>query len=146
MKTWILVGLFLVLVVVWLLMVPKAQEPLPVEMRPSPIHGRGMFATRPISAGTIVERAPLIPIHRDSDLTMESTLRKYDIAYKNGQHAVMLGYASIYNHSDDNNVIWDFEPDEDIIYIKAIKDIRPGEEVCVSYGPNYWPNRMNEKK
>lgn len=141
--------IFLIIVLVVLLIIlPRGPAPLPVEMRPSPIHGRGMFATCPISAGTVIERAPLIPINRSADLTPTSNLRRYDIGYKNGQHAVMLGYASIYNHSDDNNVIWNFEPDDDIIFIKAIKDIKPDEEVLVSYGPNYWSStdRIQEKK
>jgi SET domain-containing protein len=139
--------LLLVVVIVFILLLPKSREPLPVEMRPSPIHGRGMFAVDDIPKDTIIERAPLIPINRREDVTPGSLLSKYDIAYKDGKHAIMLGYASIYNHSDDNNVIWDFEPDEDIIYIKTIRDIQRDEEVFVSYGPRYWgQSRLQEKK
>jgi SET domain-containing protein len=138
--------LILVIIILFLIL-PKGPEPLPVEMRPSPIHGRGMFATRDIKKDEVIERAPLVVIDRSEDLTSGSLLRKYDIAYKDGKFAVMLGYASIYNHSDDNNVIWDFEPDEDIIYIKSIRDIPKDQEVCVSYGSNYWgPSRLQEKK
>lgn len=141
------VALLVLVVIILIFLLPKGSDPLPVEMRASPIHGRGMFATRNIKRDDVIERAPLVVIDRNEDLTNGSLLRKYDIAYKDGKHAVMLGYASIYNHSDDNNVIWDFEPNEDIIYIKAIRDIQPDEEVCVTYGPRYWgASRMQEKK
>lgn len=136
----VLLAVLVILVILWLFF-PKVRkvlrEALPVEMRPSPIHGRGMFACEHIPKGTIIERAPLIPFDRATDLTEQSFIKRYDIRYKD-KYAVMLGYASIYNHSDNNNAIWNFEEDNDIIYIQATRDIQPEEEVFVNYGPNYW--------
>ena len=140
-----LILLVALIAMLWFLPVKKGN--LPVEMRSSSVHGRGMFASEHIPKGTIIERAPLIPIDRDDDLTPNSLVRQYDIGYRGGKHAVMLGYASIYNHSDNNNASWDFEQGDDIIFIKATRDISPQEEVFVNYGPAYWiGKKASEKK
>jgi len=117
--------------------------PLSVEMGSSPVHGRGMFAREFIPSGTIIEIAPLIPFTR-THVDNESVIRNYDITYKGGKTAIMLGYASIYNHRDDNNAFWYFDDHEDIIYIKSLRDIRAGEEVFVSYGQDYWAAKDNK--
>ena len=144
----VLLAVLVVLITLWVLFprVRKAmRDALPVEMRNSPVHGRGMFAWDNIPAGTIIERALLIPFDRKSDLTDTSFIKRYDIRYKD-KYAVMLGYASIYNHSDNNNAIWSFEEDKDIIYIKAIRDISPEEEVFVNYGPSYWVGDLTSEQ
>lgn len=145
----VLLSALVILLILWLFF-PRVRKvlggvKLPVEMRPSPIHGRGMFACEHIPKGTIIERAPLIPFDRNSDLAEKSVIKRYDIRYKD-KFAVMLGYASIYNHSDDNNAIWNFEEENDIIYIQANRDISPDEEVCVSYGPSYWQGDLANEK
>jgi SET domain-containing protein len=144
----VLLAVLVLLITLWILF-PRVRkvvrDALPVEMRRSPVHGRGMFACDHISKGTIIERAPLIPFDRQTDLTDTSFIKRYDIRYKD-KYAVMLGYASIYNHSDNNNAIWDFETDDDVIYIKAIRDISPEEEVFVNYGPNYWVGNISSEQ
>lgn len=145
MKGLILLAILIVVLVVGLILLnaQKSRTPLPVEMRPSPVHGRGMFACEPIPKDTVIETAPLITYNR-ADLGSDAKLRHYDIAYKDGEFAVMLGYASIYNHSDNNNAYWYFDDTEDLIYVKTNRDIEPDEEVFVNYGPNYWTNKTGK--
>lgn len=117
---------------------------LPVEMKPSPVHGRGMFAKIRIKAGKVIETAPLIFIKRERDLTDDSIVRRYDLRLEGENSAIMLGYGSIYNHSDYNNAIWYYQGD--LLFVEAVRDINPGEEVFVNYGPTYWIGKDGQKK
>ena len=136
---------FFFIVCVIILIVRRVKDMHYVEMKSSSIHGNGMFATCDIKADTVIERAPIIPIDRTNDLTDTSLLRRYDITYKD-KHAVMLGYASIYNHKDTNNAEWDFDPDKDVLVIKSVKNIKKGDEIFVNYGDKYWSSKPGEKK
>lgn len=111
-------------------------------MRDSPVHGRGMFATRNIKSGEVIETVPLLLFNR-SDVMKGSILLDYDLAVKD-KHAIMLGYASIYNHSDQSNASWEFDSIPNL-FINATRDIYAGEEIFVDYGTAYWDNR-NDKK
>ena len=115
---------------------------LPVIMDNSEIHGRGMFARRLIKKGEIIEKCPLIIFNRNR-VAVLSIIRDYDISTPDGKHAIMLGYGSIYNHSDDNNSSWDFNEIPEIV-VTAKRDIEKGEEVCVSYGLRYWEHRADK--
>ena len=146
-----IMSLALFMTVAWLIyLLHKKKSPVqvvdggwPVEMRKSPIHGRGMFATRPIYEGTIIEVAPLLIFDR-KDVIPNSIINRYTI-YKDGdKNAIMFGYASLYNHSDDNNASWNFN-DDNCIVILANRNIDIGEEVLVSYGANYWKYRPDKK-
>ena len=47
----------------------------------------------------------------------------------------MLGYGSIYNHSENPNAEIDYNEgkQEDFLFFKAIKDIKIGEEIVYNY-------------
>lgn len=135
----VLIAILVLLIVI--LAVLEFSYSAPIEVRKSALYGRSMFALRSFQKGQTIEVAPLIRINRPRDLAPESILKKYDIAF-GGEHAIMLGYASIYNHSDDNNASWDFDfTDGDNIVISATKFIHNGDEIFVSYGPHYWGDR-----
>jgi SET domain-containing protein len=49
--------------------------------------------------------------------------------------AVVFGLGSMFNHStQDQNVVWDRDTSRLIITYRAWRDIRAGEELCISYG------------
>jgi SET domain-containing protein len=133
----------IVLFIFSILLIQLNKNTKKMELRNSPIHGRGMFALQPIKKDELIEVCPLIIIERDKDLAEDSLLKKYDIAFGEKNHAIMLGYGSIYNHSDNNNAQWIFV--EKQLHVIATKDIRPNEEICVSYGSNYWIYRDDKK-
>lgn len=115
----------------------------PIEVKRSNIHGRGVFASKSIKHGSIIEIAPLISNIEFSEIK-QTHLRDYVIGMlprNSGKCAVMLGYASIYNHSDNNNAVWSFINDEMLIVV-AKRDIEEGEEILVSYGNRYWKSRQ----
>jgi len=122
-----------------------------IELRKSNIHNRGIFANEYIKKGDIIEEIPLISyvsikeinktVLKDYVISMPQNLNKGDTQ----NCSVMLGYGSIYNHSDTNNAEWNFLNDQKMI-IKAIKDIYPNQEICVNYGNGYWRHRNYNKK
>jgi len=143
MRQYLLVVAFTFIILLFFsIIICQVSKRLPVvELRPSPIHGRGMFATCTISKGHVIEIVPIIKIDRARDITKESVIRNYDIKFGEN-HAIMLGYGSIYNHSDNNNAYWDFMGEE--LYVIAERDILNNEEVFVSYGPGYWGPRSDK--
>lgn len=135
----------LTILVLFVILVLYAEKPpvlferWPIVMGKSPIHGRGMFATRDIKKSQTIEVAPMIIYERD-EIRGDAPLRDYPISYGDGKAAIMLGYGSIYNHSDFNNAKWVFDSDDNLV-VYAIKDIAAGEEIFVDYGQPYWQKR-----
>jgi SET domain-containing protein len=103
--------------------------------------GRGVIATDRILKNEIIETAPLI-ILGEKDSKFISSCDKSDTLYhyylqqpELNRNCVMLGYASIYNHSSDPNAEIDFDDDSEDKHMifRAIKDIEAGEEITWDY-------------
>lgn len=117
----------------------SAARPLPFELRQSPIQGRGAFATRPIRKGTrIIEYA-------GERITQDEADQRYDDEAMERHHTFLFtldektvidaavdgNEARFINHSCDPNCQALIEDDR--IFIYALKDISPGEELCYDY-------------
>lgn len=102
----------------------------------SPLHGRGIFTTRPIPRGKIIEMAPLIVLSKnDSALIKESSLYTYYFLHgKKGEICVLgLGYASLYNHQYPANAKYRFLLAKNLMEFSAFRDIQAGEEITINY-------------
>ena len=106
--------------------------------------GRGIVATEPIAAGEVVERSPVLPLAlKDSECP---GLNDYSLAwgedipgFEEGKEcAIGLGYLSLYNHSDAQNVTFDHDYRENEISVRALRDIAAGEELTIDYGVPLW--------
>ncbi len=143
---WILV----LVVIILLLLIERCSVKLgtgqfPIELGDSPVHGRGMFASRDIRRGEVIEIVPVVLFKRD-DVKPGTIIRDYDIDYADGVHtAMMLGYGAVYNHRNDNSADWTFKDDKTMI-ITANRDIKKGAEIFVSYGDGYWRHRNIKPK
>ena len=128
--------------------VPKEAPPVPTtgrryEVRRSPIHGKGVFARRPIAAGTRI-------------LEYKGRIITWKQAQKRHPHDPDDPHHTFFFHIDDRHVIdggdegndarWinhacgpNCEADEDgtQVFIKALRDIEPGEELNYDYGLVY---------
>lgn len=105
-----------------------------VAIRPSPQKGRGVFATRAIRRGEIIETAPvlLVPDDEGDDL-LSSFLGHYMFQTDDGRHyAIGLGLTSLINHAERANA--EFYVNRERITIKATRSIAAGDEVTINYG------------
>ncbi len=121
------------------------------------ISGRGIFAKNAISAGSIIERAPLI-IYPKKLMNMgiymlraegmnddEFILDQYALRW-NEDAAIPLGWAAIYNHSDHNNCRFANDGKSTLLHIITLRGIEAGEQCCVSYGPDWFTQKSYIKK
>ena len=102
----------------------------------TPKKGRGVFASRKIYRGELIERSPVIVIPGDEWATMDQSILSdfvFDWGEKEEDAAVALGYVSIYNHSYTPNAELTECLDEYVIEVSALRDIAIGEEIFVNY-------------
>ena len=121
--------------------------PTKVEIRYSPGKGRGVFATKTIRRGEVIEAAPSLLVPASDTKRIENSFLKHYIFQTDSgyDYVVATGYVAIANHDDHNNA--EFHVSREVSTIKAVRTIRPGEEVTVDYGwnENEWPQAVRKK-
>lgn len=100
--------------------------------------GRGVFATRFIHAGETLELAPVLVLdEHDTQTVKHTTLYNYFFQWGKGKTALVLGFGSMYNHSDTPNAkhIREFESLQ--MRFESLVDIAPDAEIFVNYLGDY---------
>lgn len=114
-----------------------------VEIRNSPVHGRGVFALRDIQENETIEKAPIL---LDECKNVPLSLLDYFMkTSEEGLCAYGFGYFSFYNDSTAADAVFMVDVDDKSVSIIATKFIPKGKEIFMSYGPNYWKTRSIEK-
>jgi SET domain-containing protein len=112
-----------------------------IKIKVSSIGGRGIFSNRIYNKGEIIEVCPCIQeYHKYS----QGTMNNYVFDYKNRTNLIGFGYCSMYNHMDKPNAEWTIL-NKNQIQIVALKQIQKGEEIFISYGPDYFKDRGMDK-
>lgn len=103
--------------------------------------GRGVFATRAIEGDEVVELCPTVRVPRDS---VSGRLADYvfDCAEDADSVVLGLGYAMLYNHSSDPNVVYDQV--DGTLEFSTTRRVEPGEELTIDYGAEWWSDRGQE--
>lgn len=114
-----------------------------IEVRSSPIHGYGVFATKKILPNEIVEECPLIMLRKDRPIF---SLNDFAFNWNDNFHILALGYGSLYNHSSEKNVLYYRDEEQQLLIYKALKTIYPGEEILTDYGKSWFEARNLEIK
>ena len=102
--------------------------------------GLGLFATKPIKKGTKIIRyfGPLLDSRKKKDDAVEN---KY-LFELNGRWtidgSVRENIARYINHACRPNAESDVQPRKRKVFIRAIKNIEPGEEINYDYGTDYF--------
>src|SRR4029078_13477883 len=97
---------------------PPVEE---LEVRDASHKGRGIFATKDMPAGTVIEKAPLLYL---SDL--HNHVWDYD-----GRACIALGSHQLVNHDREANCTCECDGDFDLLI--ATRDIKVGEELTIDY-------------
>jgi uncharacterized protein len=110
-------------------------------VRPSSIHGLGVFARRSFVVGEVIERVPCVMIP-DEEMHFSrirgTIMHRYPMpgVPTPDRSAWMLGYGALYNHCVDPaaaNAEWVYVGGR-VIEFRAIAPIAPGEEIIYDYG------------
>ena len=102
--------------------------------------GLGLFATKPIKKGSRIIRyfGPILDSRKKKDDAIEN---KY-LFELNGRWtidgSVRANIARYINHACRPNAESDVRPRKRKVYIRAIKNIEPGEEINYDYGTDYF--------
>lgn len=98
--------------------------------------GRGVFAKVDIMKGEVIEQCPFIEFPEDDALVINDSMLIAYIYYlgKNKERSmILLGFGSIYNHSDKPNAKYKERYKDNIVDFIAINQIKKNEEITVNY-------------
>lgn len=101
----------------------------------SPIHGYGVFAGKDLKKGEIIEKCYFVLSHCKDKVIFDFI---FDVK---GRLALLFGYGSLYNHSDEPNADYNFNMKTKIATFKADRFIKKGEEIFISYGDEWFSSR-----
>ncbi len=102
--------------------------------------GRGVFTSKKIMKGEIIEFCPVIEINKkDHYMLIGNKLENYVFEWNNSKKtaAVVLGYGSLYNHSQKANAEYLKNIKENIMVFKATKNIKVNDEILINYGESH---------
>ena len=103
-----------------------------VAVKVSTVHGRGVFASRPLLAGSLIEDCPILRV-------LDPPAGLLDYVF--GENALLLGNGSLYNHRNPPNARQVFQREYEKCLIYALRDIALDEEVFIDYGRDWWVAR-----
>ena len=98
--------------------------------------GRGIFATRPIGCGEVIEAAPVVVVPRAQIAHLDATiLGDYYFVWGEDKKdaAILLGRCSLCNHSYEPNARFVLVPAQQAIEFVALRAIKVGEEITINY-------------
>src|ERR1700759_3112907 len=91
--------------------------------------GRGVFATKKINKGTIIETSPVIVLTQKDRKIVEKT-KLFDYIFEWGDNkkmaCVALGYISLYNHEYSSNCEYEMDFETRLMSIKTVRTIQKG--------------------
>jgi hypothetical protein len=115
-----------------------------LEIRSDPAKGRGVFATTAISAGTLIESAPVIIVPPEQSALLDRTiLHDYYFDWhggpdRKGSGAVALGLVSLCNHSRRASARVRRNLVQATLDLVALVPIMAGDEITIDYNCPLW--------
>lgn len=103
---------------------------------PSPTHGKGVFTSESLEAGTTIEISPVIVLSSTERTHIDKTcLHDYIFEWGDDRSlaAVALGYLSVYNHACPSNCVYEMDYEAELIRVMTVVAIQQGEELYINY-------------
>ena len=102
--------------------------------------GRGVFTNETIPPDTIIESSPVIVMTKEERIHLDETLL-HDYIFEWGkakdQCCMALGLIPMYNHSYVSNCEYFMDFEEEMIFIKTVREINAGEELTINYNGDW---------
>jgi SET domain-containing protein len=114
-----------------------------IELRNSPIHGRGVFAMYSIHKGEVVQKAPFLFVYGEE---IEGELADYIFLFSKKRSVLPLLHGALFNHNDKPNLDHIIDGKTKVMTFYAVRDIAANEECFIYYGKEYWKSRNLTKK
>ncbi len=100
--------------------------------------GRGVFTGKKITAETVIETSPVVVMTAAERKLLDQTLlHDYIFEWKGDACCMALGYIPLYNHSYTSNCEYFMDYDNDTMFVKAVRDIKAGEELTINYNGDW---------
>jgi hypothetical protein len=104
-----------------------------VEVGPSLLGGRGVFALRRFEVDDLIEACPVVFVPLDDvHAACTTVLGHYVYEWDDGV-AMALGFGSLYNHARQPNARYERDTEPEVLRVVAARTIEPGEEVLIDY-------------
>lgn len=100
------------------------------------VSARSQFAR-----GEIVEVCPVLQL--GSEVTAIDALRDvvFELNRSRDAWALVLGYGSLYGHSDEPNMQYAYDKKNKQMIFTAVRNVQLGEELTINYGKDFWTER-----
>ncbi|MEJ7912838.1 MAG: SET domain-containing protein [Chitinophagaceae bacterium] len=104
--------------------------------------GEGVYTREALTAGTLIETAPVIVMSAAERLLLDKTLlHDYIFVWGDDEKscALALGYISLYNHSYASNCEYEMDFKRRRMSVKTVRDVKRGSELFINYNGD-WNN------
>lgn len=101
-----------------------------------------VLAKTQFARGEIIEICPVVILGEEAKTIDKLKDMIFEIDRDSNEWALVLGYGSLYRHSEKPNVDYAFNKLTKQMYFITKQPIKQGEELMINYGQNYWMERM----
>ncbi len=111
----------------------------PVEVRQSPVHGRGLYAAVPLVAGAMIGTYPLLILNEADTAAVRATRLYHYVFYVDEnaagemRAAIAFGPISMCNHSPDANADFAVNAEDQTVTLTSRCAIPAGTEILIDY-------------
>jgi len=100
-----------------------------------------VLAKTQFAKGEIVEIAPIIFVGPETKAVPRLKDYIFEIDKTKQTYGVVLGYGSLYRHSETPNITFAYNSKNRLMYFISARPINAGEELKINYGKEYWQER-----